>query len=385
MPIATSIRTAVVATAAVLMLAGCSLWTERVAGSGSSAGGTGTCPEVVAAADAAVAKALDVDAAWTGPTTGPTAAADKTIIFVAQTLANPGVAGAARGVEEAAGVIGWNVQVIDGQGDPAGIAAAMGQAVALDPDGIVIGGFDPASVSAQVDQAVAANISLIGWHAMADPGPSEWPKLFTNVTTRVEDVAMISAQYVISTSKGVAGVVVFTDDSIPFAAGKADLIELALAECSSVKVLDIQDIPIPEARTRTPEAFTSLVYTLGDEWTHSIAINDLYFDNVAASLGAAGKSGDGAPFNIGAGDGSRAAFQRIGAGQFQTATVPEPLREQGWQIVDEFNRAFHGQPASLYVAPIHITDRSNVAGMTEWDPQNGYRDVYRRMWASGTG
>src|SRR5919109_84454 len=95
-----------------------------------------------------------VTAAWTGPTTGPTAVADKTIIFVAQTLTNPGVAGAAKGVEEAAAAIGWNVRVIDGQGDPAGIAAAMGQAVTLDPDGIVIGGFDPASVSAQVDQAV---------------------------------------------------------------------------------------------------------------------------------------------------------------------------------------------------------------------------------------
>jgi ribose transport system substrate-binding protein len=282
-------------------------------------------------------------------------------------------------------VIGWDVQVIDGQGDPAGIAAAMGHAVALGPDGIVIGGFDPVSVSAEVDQAVAATITLIGWHATADPGPSAWPKLFTNVTTRVEDVAMISAQYVISTSKGVAGVVVFTDDSIPFAAGKADLIELGLAECSGVKVLDIQDIPIPEAPTRTPEAFTSLVNMLGDGWTHSIAINDLYFDDAAASLGATGRSGDGAPFNVGAGDGSRAAFQRIAAGRFQTATVPEPLREQGWQIVDEFNRAFHGRPPSLYVPPIHITDRSNVAGMTEWDPQNGYRDIYRRMWASGTG
>jgi ribose transport system substrate-binding protein len=375
MSIATSSRMAVVATAAVLA-AGCS------SGSQPAAGGTGTCPEVVAAADAAVAKALDVDAAWTGPTTGPAAAADMAIIFVAQTMANPGVAGVAAGVEEAAEAIGWDVRVIDGNGDPAGIAAAMGQAVALDPDGIVIGGFDPVSVSAQVDDAVTANIPLIGWHAMADPGPSEWPKLFTNVTTRVEDVAMISAQYVISKSGGNAAVVVFTDDSITFAADKADMIELNLAECSSVKVLDIQDIPIRDARARTPEAFSSLVYRLGDEWTYSIAINDLYFDNAATALRAAGRSGDGAPFNIGAGDGSHAAFQRIGAGQFQSATVPEPLREQGWQIVDEFNRAFNRQPASRYVAPIHVTDRSNIAGMTEWDPQNGYRDVYRRMWGS---
>jgi ribose transport system substrate-binding protein len=369
-----------VAAAAAVTLAGCSRGSEQAAGSGPVASGTGTCPDVVTAADEAVAEALDVDAAWTGPATGPTAAADKTIIFVAQTLTNPGVAGAAKGVEEAAEAIGWNVRVIDGQGDPAGIAAAMGQAVTLAPDGIVIGGFDPASVSAQVDQAVAADIPLIGWHAVADPGPSEWPKLFTNVTTQVEAVAAISAQYVISRSKGTAGVVVFTDDSIPFAAGKADLIENNLADCSSVKVLDTQNIPIPDAGARTPQAFSSLVSRLGDEWTYSIAINDLYFDNAATPLRAAGRSGGGAPFNVGAGDGSSAAFQRIGADQFQSATIPEPLGEQGWQIVDEFNRSFNGQAASGYVAPVHITDNTNVAGATEWDPQNGYRDVYRQIW-----
>jgi ribose transport system substrate-binding protein len=370
----------VIATAAALALAGCSRGSEQAAGSGPVASGTGTCPDVVTAAGEAVAKALDVDAAWAGPTSGPTAEADKTIIFVAQTLTNPGVAGAAKGVEEAAGAIGWNVRVIDGQGDPAGIAAAMGQAVTLDPDGIVIGGFDPASVSAQVEQAAQADIPLIGWHAMADPGPSEWPKLFSNVTTQVEAVAAISAQYVISRSKGTAGVVVFTDDSIPFAAQKADLIENSLVDCPSVKVLDTQNIPIPDAGARTPQAYSSLVSRLGDEWTYSIAINDLYFDNAATPLRAAGRSGGGAPFNVGAGDGSSAAFQRIGAEQFQSATIPEPLGEQGWQIVDEFNRAFNGQAASGYVAPVHITDNTNVAGATEWDPQNGYRDVYRRIW-----
>lgn len=83
---------------------------------------------------------------------------------------------------------------------------------------------------------------------------------------------------------------------------------------------------------------------------------------------------------MGAGDGSEAAFQRIAAKQFQAATVPEPLNEQGWQIVDEFNRAFANEPASGYVSPVHITDASNVGTSTSWDPQNGYRDEYKKIW-----
>jgi ribose transport system substrate-binding protein len=318
---------AVLATATTLSLSACSRGSQQANGAGPTATGEGSCPDVVASADAALTKALDLKPSWTGPTTGPKAASNKTIIFVAQTLTNPGVAAAAKGVKEAGAAIGWNVRTIDGQGDPAGISAAMGQALTLKPAGIVIGGFDPGTVTAQVKQANAAGIQLIGWHAVADPGPSQSPKLFTNITTKVDDVAKISAQYIISKSKGTAGVVVFTDDSIPFAAGKAKMIETDLAECASVKILEKENIPIPDAGTRTPQAFSSLVSKLADTWTYSVAINDLYFDNAATPLRAAGKTGGGPPYSVGAGDGSSAAFQRISAKQFQAATVPAGLAD----------------------------------------------------------
>lgn len=367
------------ALAVTLALAGCSRGSQQTSSGGPTATGEGSCPDVVATAKAAVEAASATDAPWSGPTTGPKAAQGKEIAFVAQTLTNPGVAGVAKGVQEAAAKIGWTVRVLDGQGDQAGIQNAFGQALALNPAGIVIGGFDPKTTSSQLAQAKAAGIPVIGWHAVGDPGPSTDPELFTNVTTKVDDVAKISAQYIIAKSNGTAGVVVFTDDSIPFAAGKAKTIEADLAECTSVKVLDKSNIPIPDAGTRTPQEFSSLASRLGDEWTYSVAINDLYFDNAATPLRAAGKQGGGAPYNVGAGDGSEAAFQRIAAKQFQAATIPEPLNQEGWQIVDEFNRAFAGQPDSGYVPAVHITDADNVGSTTSWDPA-GYREAYATLW-----
>lgn len=59
--------------------------------------------------------------------------------------------------------------------------------------------------------------------------------------------------------------------------------------------------------------------------------------------------------------------------------MPEPLSLQGWQIVDEFNRAFASRPASGYVAPVHIATARNSAGATTWDP-SGYREAYRKIW-----
>ncbi|GGK75718.1 substrate-binding domain-containing protein [Streptomyces flaveus] len=363
--------------AAATVLAGCERGSST--GEGESATGPSGCPTAHARAQAAVRQAEKTDAPWDGPTSGPAAVSGRTIVYVAQTMTNPGVAGTAKGVREAARVIGWNVRVIDGGGTPAGIQAAMSAAVALKPSGIVIGGFDPDSTSQQVARANTARIPLIGWHAVASPGPSQRPKLFTNVTTRVEDVAGISAQWVISRSNGRAGVVLITDASIPFARNKSDLIRKELATCSGVKLLAQENIPIPDASSRTPREISSLLSRFQSDWTYSIAINDLYFADAAPAFRAAGRKGSGPPFNIGAGDGDPSAFQRINSEQYQAATVPEPLSLQGWQIVDEFNRAFTGRPASGYVAPVHLTTAANSAGATTWDPP-GFREAYRKIW-----
>lgn len=372
------VSAAVLLAVATLTVAGCESGSPPTAVDDAGSAKPG-CPTVLAGAKRAVEKAQDVHAPWSGPTTGPEAVPGKTIVYVAQTMTNPGVSGVARGVQDAAQVIGWRVRTLDGKGTPAGIRSAFDDAIALKPDGIVIGGFDPASTAEQVERANDAGIPLIGWHAVADPGPSQDPELRYNITTRVEDVAKISADWIIADSDGHAGVVLFTDASIPFAKRKSDLIKDQLETCPDVTVLSQRDIPIPEAYRRTVADVTSLVSRFGSRWTHSAAINDLYFEHAGPALDAAGHEGDGAPFNIGAGDGDPSAFQRINGREFQAATVPEPLSEQGWQVIDEFNRAFAGEPASGYVAPVHVTTAANSGGALSWD-SDGYRAAYREIW-----
>ncbi|MEY9949253.1 ABC-type sugar transport system substrate-binding protein [Kitasatospora sp. GAS1066B] len=375
-PFTTTVTAAAVLALAATALTACATGTQAGASADSAKAG---CPGALAAAKQAVSQAESVDAPWSGPVTGPTAAGGGTIVYVAQDMTNPGVSGAAQGVQEAAKAIGWTVRIIDGQGTPAGIQSALSQAIAIKPSGIVIGGFDPSSTAQQTQQANAAGIPLIGWHAVADPGPSTNPKLFTNVTTRVQDVAKISADWIIADSNGHAGVAVFTDASIPFAQNKSDLIDKELKTCPDVKTLASEIIPISDAGNRTPQEASSLLSRFGSRWTYSVAINDLYFADAAPALRAGGKQGAGTPFNIGAGDGDPSAFQRINSKRFQSATVPEPLIEQGWQIVDEFNRSFAGEPASGYVPPVHITTAANSGGKSSWDPQ-GYREAYLKIW-----
>ncbi|MGW3009967.1 substrate-binding domain-containing protein [Streptomyces sp. NPDC001219] len=374
------IRKAVVTAAALLVTAtaaGCEPGTGTTASRRDTA--KPGCPTALARAKQAVRKAEAVSAPWKGPTTGPEAVHDKTVVYIAQTLTNPGVAGVAQGVQEAAKIVGWRARTLNGQGTPDGLRAAFKQALRLKPDGIVISGFDPATTAAEVKKARAANIPLIGWHAAPSPGPSKDPELFSNITSRVEDVAKISADWIIARSNGHAGVVLFTDATVPFAKHKSDLIKKELATCSGTKLLSYTNMPIPQVNKRSIKQVRSLMSRFGSRWTHSAAINDLYFQHAAPALRAAGKDGAGAPFNIGAGDGDPSAFQRVNGKEFQAATVPEPLSEQGWQIVDEFNRAFSDAPDSGYVAPVHIATSANSGGALSWDSE-GYRQAYRKIW-----
>jgi len=52
--------------------------------------------------------------------------------------------------------------------------------------------------------------------------------------------------------------------------------------------------------------------------------------------------------------------------------------------VDELNRLFAGQPVSGFVAPVHLVNADNITfdggERFQYDPKNGYRDIYRRIW-----
>ena len=346
-----------------------------------AAGADDPLAEAKARVEAATAKA----GAWDGPTSGPEAAPDKTIIYVAGDLRNGGTEGVSRGVEEAAKAIGWDLRVLDGHGDISARTAAMSQAIALNPDGIIVGGFDAIEQNAALEQVKEAGIPFVGWHATIEPGPDPKTGMFANVNTRIADVAQTAADLAIVRSEGKAGVVIFGDSNYEMAIGKARMMETAIKEgCPDCEVLTLEDSPMTEASSRMPQLTTSLLQRFGDRWTYSLAVNDLYYDFMGPSLASAGKDGGDPPYNISAGDGSESAFQRIRSNQYQIATVPEPLHEQGWQLVDELNRAFAGEDWSGYISGIHLVTADNIqfdgGPDNVYDPDNGYRDVYKKIW-----
>lgn len=323
---------------------------------------------------------------WSGPTSGPAAQPDKLIVYVSEDQRNGGALGVGDGAAEAAAAIGWEFRILDGQGAPSTRASAMTQAIALQPDGIILGAVDAREQLPLVEQAVAQGIKVIGWHSGAAPGAIEGaPGVITNITTDPLEVAKAAGLYAVVDSGGTAGAVVFTDSIYAIAVAKSTAAAEIIAQCSGCTVLETVDTPIGDLQNRMGQLTTSLLSKHGDAWTHSVAINDLYFDFSAPSLQSAGiDPAEGHPRQISAGDGSVPAFQRIRDGQFQVATVAEPLFLHGWQIIDELNRAFAGEAPSGFVAPPHLFVRANIdadgGDRNIFDPGNGYRDEYRKIW-----
>ncbi|HWH93023.1 MAG TPA: substrate-binding domain-containing protein, partial [Baekduia sp.] len=205
--------------------------------------------------------------------------------------------------------------------------------------------------------------------------------LFTNVTTDPTAVARLAARYVIADSDGAAGAVIVTDPAYRIATFKADIMASELRTCARCRLLSLVRSPISEAQQRMPAVVSGLLKRFGRRFGYLLAINGAYVGGARAGLEDAGRHGTDAPYGVAAGDGDAAELERIRGGDYQLASVAEPLYLQGWQLIDELNRALAGERPSGYVAPPRLITRANAPEGGVFDPPSGYRETYRRIWS----
>jgi ribose transport system substrate-binding protein len=212
------------------------------------------------------------------------------------------------------------------------------------------------------------------------PGPVAADDIFYNVAVSAPQISQIAADYAIARSDGKAKVVIFTDNEFSVAETKANDMQADIEKCSTCQVLAYENTPIAEATTTVPPLTSSLLGKYGKSWTYSLAINDNYFEAMAPALASDGVSNSAAPINISAGDGSPDAFQRIRTNDDQAATVAAPLSEQGWEVIDQLNRAMAGKPADNFVAAPRLFDHADIG--TDGGPQNTYipNDDYQKHY-----
>lgn len=315
---------------------------------------------------------------WDGPSTGPSGQPGKRLIYLAEDMRNGGITAVYRGLQNASSCLGWALSYDDAAGEDEAKHQQFQQAILSQPDAIILGGFDVDDYLEEVQAAHQAGIILVGWHAAKKPGPTA--DLFVNITTEPNQVAEKATRFLIQQTHGNIGVVLFNDARFDVANAKTEKMKELLSACDHCQLLATENVPISLASQQIPELVTRLDRMYGRNWTHSLAINDLYFDSMNYPLRNIGRTDIQ---NVSAGDGSSRALSRIKSGHSQQiATVAEPLTLQGWQLADEINRALAGQAPSGYVASPILVTSTLLQNNSELrvDDQIPYIEHYQTIW-----
>lgn len=336
--------------------------------------------DIVAGSKSIVEESLSAKTGFTPPPGGARAQQlGAHLAYVAADLTDGGPNGIRVGIEEAAKVIGWTADTYDGRGTVQGHTDAINQAIATHPAAIVLGSVDAVEQATTIKSATDAGIPVFGWHSAASPGPGNG--LVTNISTDPLRVAQLAAAYAVADSQGTAGVAIMTDSQYSVATVKSDAMAAYVKACSGCAVLSVENSPVSETAQRMPGLIANFLQQYGNKFTYLMGVNGNCFTGAAPALQSAGKPPQGPPKGIAAGNGDAAELQRIRTGQYQTATVAEPLYLQAWQLVDAVNSQLAGQRVADWVADPGLIDATNVPRSGDvFDPDSGYRTVYRAAW-----
>jgi ribose transport system substrate-binding protein len=337
---------------------------------------------VIQEAKAAVAKAEGSTTTWDGPTTGPKGQTGKKIVCIEYLGSDIVAQKWCQGAIDAGHALGWKVSVVPADGTLPGQIKAIQQAVALHPDGIVDASVDAQAAKSAFSTAAGRGIKIVGINAAALQQPYPSLHLFTNLTDNGAGQARLAADLAISVSNGKAHGIAITDVTYAIAKLKADSYANEIKRCVTCKMVLYDNVPAGEATTRMAPEFTSYV-TRFPGTLYVYAVNDAFFDVGINGLHAANVPNSGRIALIGSG-GSPAAYTRIKSGQWEIGTIPLPLVEQGWEAVDELNRAFAGKGWFNFAPALHIITRRNIGSDlvngVYFDPKNNYAAHYKALW-----
>jgi len=302
---------------------------------------------------------FNVSFALAVPSTGPEAQTNKSILFISQDVKNGGITTLYRNFQTATNHLKWQLQHENGFNDLLVIKSII-NTKARHYDALVLGGIAFSSVEEEILGLQKEGVVVMGWHIFAEPGV--YDNAVLNIATKSKDVAKMAADYIINESNKEKGVVIINDKRFAVANAKTQKMADLVLACSYCKLLEIVNVSISSARAKMPQLIIKLNNKYGKEWTHTLAINDVYFDDIDFPLKQIKRQDIK---NVAAGDGSINAFSRMKSGQSQqVATVSEPLALQGWQLADELNRSFAKVPTSNFVSyPILVdTDFLKTGG-----------------------
>jgi ribose transport system substrate-binding protein len=366
------------AAARALPLIGAALVAAALPVSHARAADAPLTPEA-AAAKVVAEQLMTAKIEWRGPSTSPKPIAGKRIAIVSCCEAAEGAARASRSIVEAGKALGWQVNILDGRGDPQEQNKALNSAVDAKYDGIVLEFVDTPTVSDGVARALKAKIPLITLGSLKNT-PDTIPDVSWDFIRQGEALA----NYMIWKSNGnVNALILLNTDLYVTRNGQWVGTKNVLGDpkkCNDCK-LTVKEWALANIDTQ-PGSIASAALQANPKINWAWCF-DACMSRVSRALVASGLASKvrGAGFDCNAEN-----LQLIKDGQVEAVCAADPRDWDSYAIVDNLNRMMQGQPAVDQGIPVRLFDKTNVAALSEnevahgWQGGYDFRTAYRKLW-----
>jgi ribose transport system substrate-binding protein len=383
--------------AAGAVAVGCGGSSSSSGSNGASSGGSGgTSAQVIAQAKSAVLAASQWPSEWQGPTTPTKAQKGKKIVVISCSQATA-CAQEVAGVVNGGKAIGWNVQVVDGKGDPGVYASAIRNAVTGGADGIILASINVGTVTNALKFAKQHHVPVLNNASITPQDAGIDPSLVAGNNPDPNAVrGKISGDWMIWSSGGKAAVAMFlSPDAGLLTRDHATLAELK--KCSGCKVLDQSQASF--SVTTTPQ-MSQRIDSLLDRFSGQLKYIRTPYSAADGFAVPALQSRGRHDVELLSDSPTALQFKQCTEGKNIGAVYTDNLDWVGWEAVDEMNRIIEnpGQtpPAENTVWVIKLSPKYKVDGQAppagSTCPASGnvndgnpvdYRAKFKQLWGIG--
>ena len=284
------------------------------------------------------------------PSSSPPPAKNKSVWVISLSQALAGEAIPADAAMVAGKALGWNMHLVDGQGNNTTINAAVEDAIAAKANGIVLAAIDCGQVKSALQRAVAAGIKVSGLLGLDCNDPlsgGNGPSLFSSGIgypggegAFTQQLGETMAVYVIAKTAGTGSILEITEHDNAVTTYAYNGANAELAKCTQCKVYKLnityQNILNNQLQSMVQAA---LAQHPNVQWV--MAPYDAAIPlGISAAIQASGRAGQ---IKLMGNGGFASNITLIRQGK-QTADVGNPAQWTGWAAVDELNRVFNGKP-----------------------------------------
>lgn len=322
---------------------------------------------------------------WEGPTEAVKPTGGKQLVVLIPTALELEAAGRpVKGMEEAISALGWESQVLDGEGTPSVYNKNIQQAINLHAAAIITDGVDPALVKNSLEDARSHGIVVISDAETGDPEVSPTPPstgYYADVSPDETAMGELIGEAIVCAGNEEANLLAFEDAEYASVSKFIEAAVEAVENCPGCSVNEVVETQATEVQSQIPSE------TVNDIRTDS-SINAVLsgYDPVPVfqipALKSAGLLDDVKLYSE-YGDSQNLEFIREGT---QEATVAVPYEWSGWAAVDEMLRAMNEQklvneniPFALITKQVNLPPKGEAFTASEVD----YAGEYKKLWGLG--